>query len=102
MEHVLNKQGDTAEVTLRGDLTFADHEEFRNVLFALADSSGAQNIIVDVKGLGFIDSAGIGMLIIAHDEAKDRRQQLTIRGAQGQVKAALDIADLKSLIRLVD
>lgn len=102
MEHVLSKQADTAEVTLRGDLTFADHEAFRSVLFTLADSPDTQNIIIDVKGLGFIDSAGIGMLIIAHDEAKDRRQQLTIRGARDQVKAALDIADLKSLIRLVD
>lgn len=102
MEHTLTKQADTVEVILHGDLTFADHEQFRTILFALADSPESKNIVINVKGVNFIDSAGIGMLIIAHDESKDRHQQLTIRGARDQVKAALDIADLKSLIKLVD
>lgn len=102
MEHVISKNADTVEVTLRGDLTFADHEQFRFVLTSLANSPDSKNIVINVSSVGFIDSAGIGMLIIAHDEAKERQQQLAIRGARDQVKAALDIADLKSLIKLMD
>lgn len=102
MEYAITKQADTTEVSLRGDLTFAHHEQFRTILTTLADSPEVRSVVINVSGISFIDSAGIGMLIIAHDESKERHQQLSIRGARDQVKAALDIADLKSLIKLVD
>lgn len=102
MEYALNKQANLIDVNLKGDFTFADHEQFRAILFALTDSSGINTVTLDVSGITFIDSAGIGMLIIAHDESASRNQQLVIRGAQGQVKTALDITDLKSLIHMVD
>lgn len=102
MEYNITKNGTIAEVALKDELTFSDHEQFRTILTTLAADTGISGVVIDVRGISFIDSAGIGMLIIANDEAKERRQELTIRGARDQVKAALDIADLKALVRVTD
>jgi anti-anti-sigma factor len=100
MEHALNKNGQIVTALLRGDLTFNDHAGFRELLLALAALNDIESIVFDLNDLEFIDSAGIGMLIIANDEALGRNQKLAICGARNQVKMALDVADLKSLVEV--
>jgi anti-anti-sigma factor len=73
-----------ASVSLSGDLTFTDHIAFRELADRVAASKD-KTIVIELSNLSFIDSAGLGMLLIARDEAKNANRILVLRGAKGQV-----------------
>jgi len=102
MEYNLRKNSRVAELAVSGDFTFNDHEAFRELLVNPSGLTDVDTIIVDMSKLEFIDSAAIGMLIIANDEAALRKHQFILSGAKDQVKMALDIADMKALLKIQD
>jgi HptB-dependent secretion and biofilm anti anti-sigma factor len=60
---------DAALVRISGEFRFSDHAAFKSLverLFEVKESS----IVIDLSKLEFIDSAGLGMLLLARDEAK--------------------------------
>jgi anti-anti-sigma factor len=89
------KENDAA-VALSGDLTFTDHVVFREIADRLALSS-ARAITIDVANLKFIDSAGLGMLLIAREEAGKTNRALVLRGAKGQVKRMFELTKFDTL-----
>jgi len=89
-------KGDEASVSLGGDLTFADHVAFREVADRLAATSD-KTIVIDVAKLDFIDSAGLGMLLIAREEALKGNRTLVLRGAKGQVSRMFALTKFDTL-----
>lgn len=65
----LNDPGRSRLVTLSGDLDMASAGELRECLGRLT-AEGASSIIVDLRGVGFIDSTGIGALMAGHAAAQ--------------------------------
>jgi len=100
MEFVFNKKERTVEAVLHGSVTFNDHQRFREMLLALAALKDTDAIEINMHAVDFLDSAGIGMLIIANDEAQGRNQKLVVCGVRDQVKMALDVADIQSLFEV--
>jgi len=93
--------GDLATVTLRGEFTFTDHQAFRKLaerLFASGASSHA--VVFELEHVTFIDSAGLGMLLIARDEALKKNRRLVLKGATGQVKKMFDVSRFETLFAL--
>jgi len=66
-----------AEITLAGQFTFADNAVFREVMVLISDPEMRQ-IHVNVQRLLSIDSAGLGMFLLAKDEAKYHQKILTL------------------------
>jgi anti-anti-sigma factor len=89
-------KGSDAHVAIGGDLTFTDHVSFREVADRLAGSKD-KTIVVDVAKLDFIDSAGLGMLLIAREEARKANRVLVLRGATGQVKRMFGLTKFETL-----
>jgi anti-anti-sigma factor len=77
--------GSEATVALSGELTFADHEVFREIADRLFKGA-RRSVAIDLSRLEFIDSAGLGMLLIARDEAIKAERKVVLRNPQGQVK----------------
>ena len=100
MEIIKYEQQEVLHVSFRGKFTFAEHEAFREILEQLAAPSLRQ-IVIQVKDVGFIDSAGMGMLLLARDEAQKHKKQLIIAGANGQPKKMFDMANFQNLFALV-
>jgi anti-anti-sigma factor len=78
-------KGGDDNVSFSGDLTFTDHMAFREIADRLAASPG-KTLVIELSGLDFVDSAGLGMLLIARDEASKANRTLILRGAKGQVQ----------------
>lgn len=87
---------DLATATLRGEFTFSDHQAFRKLAERLF-ASGSQPVVFDLGHLVFIDSAGLGMLLIARDEAIKKSRPLVLKGAVGQVKKMFDVSKFDTL-----
>ena len=56
----VSERGGETVVTLRGELDVADAASVASALAAAAE--GARTVIVDLGGLGFIDSSGVAAL----------------------------------------
>ncbi|MEA1941200.1 MAG: STAS domain-containing protein [Pseudomonadota bacterium] len=97
MEYRSEFSGDPLVVEIQGVLTFDDHERFRELAAAVADSEAA-TVVLDLSGLTMIDSAGIGMLIMTNDRVVKRGKTLRLRGVQGQVAKVVELSRIEQLI----
>lgn len=90
---------DTASVRLSGELDIAKLPELR---FAMQDAraSGCQRIVLDLRGLEFIDSIGVTELLrIAHEERIAGRT-VEYLCAPGDVTRTLDLMRVSTLLPL--
>jgi HptB-dependent secretion and biofilm anti anti-sigma factor len=90
---------DLCGVALHGELTFSDHQTFRRMAERLFAES-APEIVINLQHLEFIDSSGLGMLLIARDEASKRNRHIILKGAHGQVRKMFDISRFETLFSL--
>lgn len=81
----------TATVRLSGQLTFAENGAFRRVVEDL-EQSGRGEVVIDLGPLAFIDSAGMGMLLVARDLTAARGGRVVLSNAGGQVARMLRLA----------
>jgi anti-anti-sigma factor len=87
---------DDGNVSFSGDLTFTDHMAFREIADRMAVAN-RKTVVIDLTSLDFVDSAGLGMLLIAREEAANASRTLILRGAKGQVKRMFGLTKFDTL-----
>lgn len=87
---------DDTKVSISGEFTFNDHTAFKSIATRLFKRKG-RSIVIDLAKLEFIDSAGLGMLLIMRDEAGKADRSLILRGPSGQVKRMFDVTKFNML-----
>lgn len=85
--------GDTSVVAATGELDFATRDELVDTLTAI-EELGTRSIILDLRGLAFIDSAGLHVLIAAHKRALSGTWRFQIVCGPGRVWRALALSGL--------
>lgn len=95
-------RGSRLDVDLEGELTAANVPERSQRLKEIwQQQSQARQLILNLSGLRFIDSAGLGMLIAAHKFTRTRPgAELRITGVTGNVRAVIQQARLDRILRL--
>jgi anti-anti-sigma factor len=78
---------------LTGRMTFHDNDSFLKILGGLSSSAG-QRVALDMAGLDYIDSFGIGLLLQARDQARSNNVALSMRVPAGPVRSILEQMDL--------
>lgn len=91
MQAQFEDQSSAAIVPLSGRLTFAENNSFRTVVEGL-EKDGRDHVVLDLAGLEFIDSAGMGLLLVARDLMRARGGSVTLANAGGQVARMLTLA----------
>lgn len=92
-------RGDVFSVKLMEKLTFSDHVVFRKLIEEVKDAK-SKTCIFDVAQMDMIDSSGLGMLMIAHDEAQKAGFELKISNANGPVKQLLKLSRMDQLLKV--
>lgn len=92
------KVNDTT-VAISGDFTFTDHADFLIIMNRLLGTKGAP-MVIDLSRLDFVDLAGLGMLLIARDEAKKANRALTLRCPTGQVQRMFAVTKFETLFTI--
>lgn len=80
-------------VRIHGRWTFNEHAIARTMIGELLELPGP-HAILDVSALDSIDSAGIGMLLIAYEEMRRHGKTVALVGAQGRVQRVFQVARL--------
>ncbi|TAN55258.1 MAG: anti-sigma factor antagonist [Rhodospirillales bacterium] len=99
MEFNTQIQGPDLVFVLSGRMTFKDHKLFREILTDVAKKN-YQRAVFDLNRLDFIDSFGVGMLLIVKDAAENRSKVVVLRRPQGQVEHMVQIAKLAKLFTM--
>lgn len=97
MEYRIEQNGEKVEVFFTGDITFSENTVFRQLLQELKSQS-SQAGIFDLANVGMVDSAGLGMFLIAREQADQDGWILSLRGAQGHVASMLKLTRLSELL----
>ena len=91
---------DTSVVNATGELDFATRDELVETLTAI-EELGARSIILDLRDLSFIDSAGLHVLIAAHKRALAGGWRFQIVCGPGPVWRALELSGLTTELQFV-
>ncbi len=101
MDYTIATKDHEAQVLMTGRLTFNDHAKLRALIKEMLQNASKRQVL-DLSALEFVDSAGIGMLLIAREELSNLDKQFVLRKATGQVKRVLTVAQLGKLITIED
>ena len=76
--------GAEMKITMSESLNFDDHGTFRDMLAAVTESK-SKRCILDLSRLLSIDSAGLGMLMVAQEASDLDKWKLILSAPRGQV-----------------
>lgn len=92
-------EGDKILFFLNGKFTFADNQAFRGVIECLKNKD-ANTVIIDLTDVDFLDSAALGMLLVAREEASKSGAELILENAVGHVKKMFELSDFNSMFNI--
>ncbi|RMB08379.1 STAS domain-containing protein [Eilatimonas milleporae] len=101
MEYRIVENGDDVNVVFQGDITFSENVAFRRLMRELEEKNFGR-CVLDLSDVGMIDSAGLGMFLIAKEQSENGGWKLGMRGAHGHVESMLKLTKLSELLEEVD
>jgi anti-anti-sigma factor len=87
-------------LNLSGRFDFHAHREFRSAYEEALESAGVREIEISFKGVDYLDSSALGMLLLLREKAESSGKQVTLSGLAGTVKQVLDIANFGKLFAI--
>ncbi|PKK89330.1 MAG: hypothetical protein CVV64_14800 [Candidatus Wallbacteria bacterium HGW-Wallbacteria-1] len=92
------------KITQRGifrlpeSLDTAAASEWNNILCSRLRDPGTENLIIDASDLKHIDSAGIGVLVFVHSEAKNLSKGFIIVNMRAEISALLSETRIDNIL----
>jgi anti-sigma B factor antagonist len=80
-------------VAPRGDIDMATVDEVKRTLAGLM-SRGQPRLLIDLSGVGYIDSSGMGALVSAMKQARAAGGDLKLCGLQDEVRSIFEVTRL--------
>jgi anti-anti-sigma factor len=97
----IDETGDTVTMRLEGELDIATtagaDSELRRV-----EQGGARVIVLDLRGLTFMDSTGLGLLVSAAARARGGGHRLAIVRGPAAVQRVLELTGLDARLDVID
>jgi anti-sigma B factor antagonist len=85
-----------AVVTVGGELEFGTAAALRHTLIDLAQK-GCDPLVIDLEGLGFIDSSGLSLLVQAKQRIESQGHRFVLRNPSERVQRVFEISGLTEL-----
>lgn len=95
----VRSEADATVVTVSGELDVATSQELDH---ELAKLHGVATVIVDLRGLTFIDSTGLGVLVRTHHLCKQQGRRFGLVRGEGQVNRLLSLTGLADELLVLD
>ena len=97
----LEEQGDRVLVRAWGEVDYGSASTFE-VELRRAIRANAHGVVLDLRGVTFIDSIGLQVLASAATMAQASRRSLTLVDASAQVQHVIELSGLEDLLPLAD
>ncbi|MBI5120868.1 MAG: STAS domain-containing protein [Rhodospirillales bacterium] len=96
MEYRIQSDAQGKTAFLSGRVTSRDFEGFK-ALTALLEGADSQRLVLDLSAVEFMDSMGLGMVLMLQDKAKNKGVGFSLQGVKGQVKRLFELVKLGNL-----
>ena len=97
MNIISQVKGDSMNLVLEGRMDFNIRKSFQKSI-EQAKLSKSRQIVLDVCQVSFIDSAGLGLIMLAHKTLKELDISLSLLVAEGAVMKVLTLANIGATI----
>lgn len=84
-------------ITIDGNLAFDLNRDFRQAYQSIPPH---RPVVVDLTRSGYVDSAGLGMLIQLREFLGGDKASVTLLGANETIRTILDVANFARLFRI--
>lgn len=84
-----------------GELDMATSPQVREGLQRLVDA-GDRQVVVDLAGVGFMDSSALGMLVVMFKALREVGGRLSLASAQPAVRSVLTVTSVDRVIRVYE
>jgi len=97
MKLTTQEDGHVTILIVDGDLVIGEAESlFKKTVIRLLEG-GKVNLLVDLRGAGFLDSSGLGALVRAMTNSQKEGGQTKLLGAGPQIRKLLEMTKLDSV-----
>lgn len=91
---------DSLVVKIKGELDLLTAETFRNLVERAINQENAQNLILDMEHLDFIDSSGLGVILGRYRRIREQGGNMAIVGVKPHVKRILELAGIMGIVKV--
>lgn len=99
MEYSENQNGDQYDLSLSGKFTFADRKFFKDLFIKIREGN-IKHLTIGLSEIEFVDSAALGILLLARDEAEKLQINLVLKSPKDQVKKMFEISRFYELFQI--
>ena len=99
MDFAIHNNNSNVRIVIRGQFTFTDNQKFKSIL-EIIDQEGLHSLDLDFSEVSFIDSAGLGMLLLLRDRCQNKHITISINSAHGQVEKVFLISKFDQLFSM--
>ena len=89
-------------VALTGDLDVTTAAPIEERLIALEEDDPPDRVVLDLRGLRFIDSTGLSLLINAHSRGRKAGRPVTVISGSGPPRRILETTGLARRLEVVE
>jgi anti-sigma B factor antagonist len=97
----VSSRGDWTVLAVTGELELGTAPRLRQAVVSLV-GEGRADIVLDLAGVDFIDSIGLGVIVSALKRVRSRDGQLLVAGAVPRVRSLFELTRLDEIIELHD
>jgi anti-sigma B factor antagonist len=83
-------------VTVAGEIDIATYGQLRSMLITAVDA-GPGTVVVDMSGVEWIDSTGLGTLVGALKRAREKHGTVRVAGAPGRIAKHFQVTGLSKV-----
>lgn len=100
LEFTTETEGTTARLALTGELDVAGAPRFEQALERIERDAPA-TLVLDLRGLAFMDSTGLRVIIAADDRARDEGRRLVLVRGSDTVQRIIEMTRLDARLEIV-
>jgi len=89
-------------VNLTGELDQSTTQPVKEKLISSIEASEARHIVFNLKGLSFMDSSGIGIILGRYNQIKDRGGRVFVVGMNPVVSKVFYLSGLNQIITIIE
>ena len=97
----LERKQNAVTVYLEGELDHFSAQQIRRMLDQCIQENDVKKLVLDMKGMTFMDSSGIGVILGRYKMMRQKGGRLAVRNMNKQVEKVFRLSGMEQLIEVV-
>ena len=102
MEIIVRDLGKHKLLAVQGDVDLYNVGELKQSIFKLLDGDDVKSLIIDMNGISYMDSSGIGALVAGQKKVKTKAGKFALLNIRDEVLNILKLATLDQFFTIYE